>query len=192
MCLRGVKRGIDQLLLLLATAAKSLQSCLTLCDPIDGSPPGSPIPGILQAWTLEWAAISFSGIDQLRDLHSVWEWGWVRRSRRPKPGQWSAWHPGLSTVWVLFLQPISAGSSECSVGTWRCPHCQRERNDRWIHSHRNTTSQFQVFLPQSLNLDIRGGHSLGPPYILCLYTQSAERWGPCLGLVVKGGSRETH
>ena len=43
-----------------AAAAKSLQSCPTLCDPIDGSPPGSPVPGILQARTLEWAAISFS------------------------------------------------------------------------------------------------------------------------------------
>ena len=43
-----------------ATAAKSLQSCPTLCDPIDSSPPGSPIPGILQARTLEWVAISFS------------------------------------------------------------------------------------------------------------------------------------
>ena len=43
-----------------AAAAKSLQSCLTLCDPIDGSPPGSPVPGILQAGTLEWVAISFS------------------------------------------------------------------------------------------------------------------------------------
>ena len=42
------------------TAAKSLQSCPTLCDPIDGSPSGSPIPGILQARTLEWVAISFS------------------------------------------------------------------------------------------------------------------------------------
>ena len=41
-------------------AAKSLQSCPTLCDPIDSSPPGSPIPGILQARTLEWVAISFS------------------------------------------------------------------------------------------------------------------------------------
>ena len=41
-------------------AAKSLQSCPTLCAPIDGSPPGSPVPGILQARTLEWAAISFS------------------------------------------------------------------------------------------------------------------------------------
>ena len=43
-----------------AAAAKSLQSCQTLCDPIDGSPPGSPVPGILQARTLEWVAISFS------------------------------------------------------------------------------------------------------------------------------------
>ena len=43
-----------------AAAAKSLQSCLILCNPIDGSPPGSAIPGILQARTLEWVAISFS------------------------------------------------------------------------------------------------------------------------------------
>ena len=43
-----------------AAAAKSLQSCTTLCDPIDSSPPGSPVPGILQARTLEWVAVSFS------------------------------------------------------------------------------------------------------------------------------------
>ena len=43
-----------------AAAAKLLQSCPTLCNPIDGSPPGSPVPGILQARTLEWVAISFS------------------------------------------------------------------------------------------------------------------------------------
>ena len=43
-----------------AAAAKSLQSCPTLCDPRDSSPPGSPVPGILQASTLEWVAISFS------------------------------------------------------------------------------------------------------------------------------------
>ena len=48
-----------------SAAAKSLQSCLTLCDPIDGSPPGSPVPGILQARTLERAAISFS---------NAWKW----------------------------------------------------------------------------------------------------------------------
>ena len=49
----------------LPAAAKSLQSCPTLCDPIHGSPPGSPIPGILQARTLEWVAISFS---------DAWKW----------------------------------------------------------------------------------------------------------------------
>ena len=48
-----------------ATPAKSLQSCPNLCDPIDGSPPGSPIPGILQARTLEWVSISFS---------NAWKW----------------------------------------------------------------------------------------------------------------------
>ena len=61
-----------------AAAAKSLQSCLTLCDPIDGSPPGSPVPGILQARTLEWVAISFS---------NVWEWKVKVKS--------------LSRVWLL-------------------------------------------------------------------------------------------
>ena len=49
----------------IAAAAKSLQSCPTLCDPMDGSPPGSPVPGILQARTLKWVAISFS---------SAWKW----------------------------------------------------------------------------------------------------------------------
>ena len=48
------------LISLAAAAANSLQSCPTLCDPIDSSPPGSPVPGILQARTLEWVAISFS------------------------------------------------------------------------------------------------------------------------------------
>ena len=64
-----------------ATAAKSLQSCPTLCDPIDGSPPGSPVPGILHARTLEWVAISFS---------NAWKWkvkgkslSHVRRSATP-------------------------------------------------------------------------------------------------------------
>ena len=55
--------------LMSAAAAKSLQSCLTLCNPIDGSPPSSAVPGILQARTLEWVAISFSIFflyDQLR------------------------------------------------------------------------------------------------------------------------------
>ena len=55
----------QSVILYTAAAAKSLQSCLTLCDPRDGSPPGSPVPGILQARTLEWVAISFS---------KAWKW----------------------------------------------------------------------------------------------------------------------
>ena len=51
--------------LITAAAAKSLQSCLTLCNPVDSSPPGSPVPRILQARTLEWVAISFS---------NAWKW----------------------------------------------------------------------------------------------------------------------
>ena len=51
---------LKQLEMPAAATAKSLQSCPTLCDPIDSSPPSSPIPGILQARTLEWVAISFS------------------------------------------------------------------------------------------------------------------------------------
>ena len=51
---------LKSLLMEVKAAAKSLQSCPTLCDPIDSSPPVSPIPGILQARTLEWVAISFS------------------------------------------------------------------------------------------------------------------------------------
>ena len=64
---RGVRDGFPKLYNVsyerirdTAAAAKSLQSCPTLCDPMDGSPPGSPVLGILQARTLEWVAISFS------------------------------------------------------------------------------------------------------------------------------------
>ena len=67
MCLVSLhwQAGSSTLELPAAAAAKSLQSCLTLCDPIDGSPPGSPVPGIIQARTLEWVAISFS---------NAWKW----------------------------------------------------------------------------------------------------------------------
>ena len=78
-----------------ATAAKSLQSCPTLCDPRDGSPPGSPVPGILQARTLEWVAISFS---------SAWKW---------KVKVKSLSHVRLlATLWTAAYQaPLSVGFS---------------------------------------------------------------------------------
>ena len=62
-----------------AAAAESLQSCLTLCDPRDGSPPGSPVPGILQAGTLAWIAMSFSNAwnwkMKVKSLNHVWPSG---------------------------------------------------------------------------------------------------------------------
>ena len=63
----SIRKGyaFQQMVPELDAAAKSLQSCPTLCDPIDGSPPGSPVPGILQARTLEWVAMSFS---------NAWKW----------------------------------------------------------------------------------------------------------------------
>ena len=64
-CSRAQTHWLHSLLFTAAATAKSLQSCLTLCDPIDGSPPGSSVPGILQVRTLEWVAISFS---------NAWKW----------------------------------------------------------------------------------------------------------------------
>ena len=74
-------------------AAKSLQSCLTLCDPIDGRPPGSPVPGILQARTLEWVAISFS---------NAWNWKVKVKS--------------LSHVWLLVTPWTAAHQAPLSMG----------------------------------------------------------------------------
>ena len=76
-----------------AAATKSLQSCPTLCDPIDGSPPGSPVPGILQARTLEWVAISFS---------SAWKWKVKVKS--------------LSCVWLLATPWTTAYQAPLSMG----------------------------------------------------------------------------
>ena len=87
-----------------AAAAKSLQSCLTLCDPIDGSPPGSPVPGILQARTLEWVAISFS---------NAWKW-------KVKVKVKSC--PTLATPWTAAYQaPPSMGFSRQEY--WSGCHC---------------------------------------------------------------------
>ena len=76
-----------------AAAAKALQSCPTLCDPIDGSPPGCAIPGVLQARTLEWVAISFS---------SAWKWKVKGKS--------------LSRVWLLATPWTAAYQAPPSTG----------------------------------------------------------------------------
>ena len=77
----------------LAAAAKSIQPCPTLCDPIDSSPPGSPVPGILQARTLEWVAISFS---------NAWTWKVKVKS--------------LSPVWLLATPWTAAYQAPPSMG----------------------------------------------------------------------------
>ena len=78
-----------------AAAAKLLQTCLTLCDPIDSSPPGSPVPGILQARTLEWIAISFS---------NAWKWKvkvkLLSRVRLPATPWTAAYQASLSMGFV--------------------------------------------------------------------------------------------
>ena len=86
-----------------AAAAKSLQSCPTLCDPIDGSPPGSPVPGILQARTLEWDTISFS---------NAWKWKVKVKS--------------LSHVW-LFSNPM-----DCSLPGSSVPGILQARVLEWV------------------------------------------------------------
>ena len=85
-----------------AAAAKSLQSCPTLCDPIDSSPPGSPVPGILQARTLKWVAISFS---------NAWKWkGKVKSLSR-------VWL--LATPWTAAYQALpSMGFSRQEYWSW--------------------------------------------------------------------------
>ena len=110
-----------------AATAKSLQSCPTLHDPTDGSPPGSPVPGILQARTLEWVAISFS---------SAWKWKVKVKS--------------LSRVQLLATPGTAAHQAPPSMGFSRQEYwsgvpliatynlgCQAEWCDKWkcIHAH---------------------------------------------------------
>ena len=89
----AVTAELPCLVLAAATTTKSLQSCPTLCDPIDGSPPGSPVPGILQARTLEWGAISFS---------NAWKWKVKGKS--------------LSRVWLFETPWIAAYQAPLSMG----------------------------------------------------------------------------
>ena len=89
------------------------QSCLTLCDPIDGSPPGSPVPGILQARTLEWVAISFS---------NAWKWKVkvkLLSHVRPSVTPWTAAYPGSSIhgiFWARVLEWVAIAFSKTRLG----------------------------------------------------------------------------
>ena len=108
-----------------AAAAKSLQSCPTLCDPIDGSPQGSPVPGILQARTLEWVAISFS---------NVWKWEGKVKS--------------LSRVWLLATPWTAAHQAPLSMGFSR----QEDWSGVSLPSPIYWATQIEISLPDSLFL----------------------------------------
>ena len=119
-----------------AATPKSLQSCLTLCDPIDGSPPGSAVPEILQARTLEWVAISFS---------NVWKWKLKVKS--------------LSRVWLLatswtvaYQAPPSMGFSRQEWGAISFSELWYINKTKWPKS-RNRKWQFN-----SISVVIQSNH----------------------------------
>ena len=110
-------------------AAKSLQSCPTLCDTIDSSPPGSPVPGILQARTLEWVAISFS---------NAWKWKVKVKS--------------LSRAWLLATPWTAASQAPPSMGFSRQEHWSGvplPSPTRWTATKSCTTTT-EVYVPYSL------------------------------------------
>ena len=115
-----------------AAAAKSLQSCQTLCDPIDGSPPGSPNPGILQARTLEWVAISFSNARK-----------------------WKVKGKLLSRVWLFATPWTAAYQAPPSMGFSRQEYWSglplQPLSGTYIHIHKDTDTDIHGFkIAQSL------------------------------------------
>ena len=113
-----------------AAAAKSLQSCPTLCDPRDGSPSGSPVPGILQARTLEWVAISFS---------NAWKWkNKVKSLSRVRllATPWTAAHQAPPSMgfsrqeyWsgVPLPSPARLGATK-----WKCQRISEQQAGKWF------------------------------------------------------------
>ena len=124
-----------------AAGAKSLQSCPTLCDPIDGSPPASPVPGILQARTLEWVAISFSNA-----------WKWKVKVKFLSPFRlfatpWTAALPGSSVHGIFQAKVLEWGAiafsmwcSTCSLFMNKPGHsCSQHHHFNWIIGTIRTT-----------------------------------------------------
>ena len=125
-----------------AAAVKSLQSCPTLCDPLAGSPPGSPIPGILQARTLEWVAISFS---------NAWRWKMKVKSLsrvQPSATPWTAAYQAPPSM-GFFRQEYWSGvplpspkwimrklkSQQIILNTWRLPTTLESTELKWWFSN---------------------------------------------------------
>ena len=134
-----------------AAAAKSLQSCPILCDPIDGSPPGSPVPGILQARTLEWVAISFANAwkwkVKVKSLSRVWLFAtpWTAAYQAPpsmgfsRQEYWSGLP--LASPWDLWVPAIFLDSAPDSV--------RKQLNGNQLLAWKMITGQFQKGLSWS-------------------------------------------
>ena len=124
-----------------AAAAKPLQSCLSLCNPIDGSPPGSPIPGILQARTQEWVAISFS---------NAWKWKVEVKSLSRVRLAATPWEysPGKNTG-VGCHCPLHQMALVVKNPPAQCTRCKRCRFDPWVRkiTWRRTCQPTPVFFP---------------------------------------------
>ena len=131
----------------LSVAAKSLQSCPTLCNPRDGSPPGSPVPGILQARTLEWVAISFS---------NAWKWK-VKKKRKVKVKSlshvrlsgtpWTATHqapPSMGFSRQEYWSGVPLPSPEPSLSTWQLSPWSEKQLKCYI------SVSFSLIIPQNL------------------------------------------
>ena len=118
-----------------AAAAKLLQACLTMCDPIDGSPPGSLIPGILQARTLEWVAISFSNA-----------WKWKVKVKL------------LSRVWLLATSWFAAYQTPPSMGFSRQEYWSGRKVKIRLKKFFYNSQNFGILLKMTLYWVIRKNH----------------------------------
>ena len=122
-----------------ATAAKSLQLCPTLCDPRDGSPPGSPVPGILQARTLEWVAISFSNARKWKVKVKTLSCVWLLAT------PWTAAHqapPSMGFSRQEYWSGVPLPSPSALLPTPNCSVMLTSRDTYW-----KWTSERPVFLP---------------------------------------------
>ena len=124
-----------------AAAAKSLQSCPTLCNPIDGSPPGSPVPGILQARTLEWVAISFS---------NAWKWKVKVKSfsrARPFTTPWPAAHQAPPSMGFSASSTPLQMTAECLLLSYCASHSRIYQKTNLAGGKSLTASSRCSFLP---------------------------------------------
>ena len=121
-----------------AAAAKSLQSCLTLCDPTDSSPPGFPVPGILQARTLEWVTISLSNAwkwkVKVKSLSRVWLFATPRTAAHQAPPSMGFSRQEYWSGVPLPCPGKPLGSCKCEATDWGDQWAFNESHDFILHS----------------------------------------------------------